>query len=234
MNRSCADRIALIGFNVYPADAAHELRTPLAVIQAQIEVLLRGREPLSAKTKTGLVSMLEETKSLTDMTRDLLLVARQNGAVPSKSLEAILLAALVVEVVESLSLMIHERDMHVTVEERSDLVVSADREGLRRIFMNVIVNALKYTPAHGQVRIAFQEDGSRVCVSVKDTGQGISKEHLPHVFERFYKADNARQSTGTGLGLSIVKELVESYGGSISIQSQIGRGTAVIMKFKRA
>jgi signal transduction histidine kinase len=244
---ACALSYAFAGYTLKPitsimraqerfaADAAHEFRTPLAIIQTQIEVLLRGQEQISEKTKGTLVSVLDETKNLTDITKDLLLAARAEAGLRQQALEAVSLPEFVTEVVRDLQPVAAAKTVSVMTEKIPRISVFADKNGLRRIFINVIDNAVKYTPEGGHVAISFAGDGQRmVRVIVRDDGQGISKENLPHVFERFYKADNARQSAGGGLGLAIVKELVESYGGSVAMKSDLGSGTTVTLRLKKA
>jgi two-component system phosphate regulon sensor histidine kinase PhoR len=110
---------------------------------------------------------------------------------------------------------------------RDELVVRATEEGLDRIFVNLVGNAIKYTPAGGEVTVLPCGSGGEISVAVTDTGIGIPPEALPHLFEEFYRAPNARAAkiTGTGLGLAIVKELVDRYGGRIEVESRLGEGS---------
>jgi signal transduction histidine kinase len=111
--------------------------------------------------------------------------------------------------------------------------VSVDPEALRQIFTNLFDNALRHTPRGGRVRVLASPAGDDVIVRVSDTGTGISAEHLPRIFERFYRVDpgRSRQEGGTGLGLAIVKHLVEAHGGSVSAESELGRGTTILLTF---
>ena len=136
-------------------------------------------------------------------------------------------------VLQDLRFMAETCHVDLRVEQLPQADVRADRKGLRRAFINVIDNALKYTNEGGHILIsATRERPGMISIMVKDDGRGISKEALPHVFERFYKADEARHTTGSGLGLSIVKELIESYGGAVTIQSSLGRGTTFVIHLK--
>ena len=219
----------------FAADAAHELRTPLAVIQTQIEVFLRGQESLSTKTKHMLVSVLDETKNLTTITEDLLLLAREDAAVKQSALDSISVSEITTEAVQDVQALAQSRGIELKIGNESSIMVQGSRNGLKRIFINIIDNAVKYTDHNGYVLVTFEETNTDMAViRIKDDGRGISKTDLLHIFDRFYKADNARQSPGSGLGLSIVKQLVESYGGSVAIESEPDKGTTVTIRLKKA
>jgi signal transduction histidine kinase len=111
--------------------------------------------------------------------------------------------------------------------------VNSDPEALRQIFTNLFDNALRHTPAGGRIRVQAQRAGNALLIRVSDTGSGISPDHLPRIFERFYRVDpgRSRQEGGTGLGLAIVKHLVEAHGGRVEAESEIGRGTTILLYF---
>ena len=218
----------------FAADAAHELRTPLAVIQTQIEVFLRGQESLSTKTKRMLESVLDETKNLTTITEDLLVLAREDAAVKPSALDSISISDVAAEAIRDVQALAQSRGIELKIENESSITVHGNRSGLKRIFLNVIDNAVKYTNPGGHVLVTVEDTSpAMIAIQIKDNGQGISKTNLLHIFDRFYKADNARQSSGSGLGLSIVKQLVESYGGSVDIESEPNKGTTVTIRLKK-
>ena len=216
----------------FTADAAHELRTPLAVIQTQIEVLLRGQETLSTKTQQTLASVLDETKSLTTITEDLLVLAREDATTKPFAMDAVLISDVIAEAIRDVQAIAQSKDIELKFEHASSIKVRGNRNGLKRIFMNLLDNALKYTNPGGHVEVFVEKTSSNmIAISISDDGVGVSKTDLSHIFDRFYKADNARQSSGSGLGLSIVKQLVESYGGSVALESELHRGTTVTLRF---
>lgn len=124
----------------------------------------------------------------------------------------------------------------LTVDIPEDATLFADPDALRQILGNLVDNALRYTPAGGRVTIGLQHGSDGDALTVTDTGSGIGSDHLPRIFERFYRVDasRSREEGGTGLGLSIVRHLVESHGGEVSAESELGRGTTVRMWFPRA
>jgi heavy metal sensor kinase len=210
----------------FTADASHELRTPLTAIRTEVEVAL-ARAALPPEQQHLLGSVLEECDRLARLTDQLLTLAREDaGAAPPTRLP-VGLSALVCGVVEVMRPLAEARGLSMSVEAADGLTVCGDAGRLRQVLFNVVDNALKYTPEGGRivVRIAPQE-GSAV-VTVSDTGVGIAAEHLPRVFDRFYRVDKARsrEQGGTGLGLSISRSIVAAHGGRIDLDSAPGRGT---------
>src|SRR5262249_44307878 len=122
-------------------------------------------------------------------------------------------------------------DRHIVIHCSSDADVFADPVLFNRAVGNLIDNALRFTPDHGSIRISIRDIGGRVEISVRDTGSGIAEEHLPRVFDRFYRADASRSSAGTGLGLALVKSIADLHGGTATIQSRVGHGTTVTLTF---
>jgi heavy metal sensor kinase len=210
----------------FTADASHELRTPLTAIRTEAEVALA--RPLGEEDARQLLgSILEECGRLTRLTEQLLALAREDAGAARSAAEPVDLAALVREVAEVMRPLAEARGLKLA--DQTDGVVPARGEParLRQVFFNALDNAIKYTPAGGVVTVRAERRGPEVIVSVADTGEGISAEHLPRVFDRFYRVDKARsrEQGGTGLGLSIAKGIVESHGGRIELESKPGRGT---------
>lgn len=225
---------AMIAQEKFTADASHELRTPLAVMQTQIEVLLRSNETLSGKTRRVLSSILDETKGLVTITADLLTLARENRTAVQKTTETVSLSEVMAEVIEHVRVVAEEKNLEVTFQGESLMSIHGNKGEIKRIFLNLVDNAVRYTRFGGHIKIILEDKSPDMfTVSIKDDGIGISNEDLKCVFDRFYKADNARQSVGSGLGLSIVKQLVESLGGRIVLESELGKGTTITLHLKK-
>lgn len=210
----------------FSADAAHELRTPLAALRSEAEVTLRmDREP--AEYRRALESMLEEIEHMTRMTEKLLFLCREDsGAGPA--FESLRLDAIVRGVVDharaSVEAAGHEL---VLVDSPTSCVVHGDRDQLRRLLFNLIDNAVKYTPPGGTIQVALECHNGRAELSVEDNGVGIAPEHLPNLFNRFYRVDSARprQSSATGLGLAISLSIAKAHQGALDVASQPDQGT---------
>jgi signal transduction histidine kinase len=205
---------------IFVADASHELRTPLAVIRANAEFLQQG-QPDSEEA----AEILAETDRLTSLVDSLLALALGRGG-PSAERE-LDLGELVSASAQSMQPLATDRRVALDVEAAPGLEVRGNPDQLRQLVLILVDNALRYTPEGGRVRVdAHRNDGTAV-VAVTDNGIGIDRTALKHVFERFYRADDARNRTdgGAGLGLSIAEQLVSDHGGRISAESHPGRGS---------
>jgi heavy metal sensor kinase len=214
----------------FTADASHEIRTPLTAIRTETEVALR--KPLSASDCQALLgSVLEECDRLTRLTDQLLTLARQDAGVTRSALENVDLALLVKDVTETLRPLAENKGLHLVFHADEPAKVSGDNLGLRQVFFNVLDNAIKYTPSGGSITVQMKHSDGQAIVTIKDTGIGIPPEHLPHVFDRFYRVDKARSRAegGTGLGLSIARGTVSAHGGRIELTSAPGQGTTCII-----
>ncbi len=222
---------ALDAQTAFGADASHELRTPLAVMQTGIEVLLRSKEPLSKKTESVLRSNLEEIQSMSHMSEQLLALSR--GQEPlEQSFEDVDLKAVVMTTIEKFGHIASEKSIKLTPGALEPARVRGSVLELERMLQNLIANAIAYTPKGGSVAISLFKDKNAAIISVVDTGIGIAEKDIPHLFERFYKADSARtdSGSGSGLGLSIVKQIVNGHKGTIAVESAVGKGTKVIVR----
>ena len=211
--------------------AAHELRTPLTIMQGNLEVaLLKART--SEEYREAIINNLEQVGRLIALKRSLLTLATFSGDKPPVHLAPLALEPLIRDVVAELTLLFDERRITLSFEAQSVPPVQGDSQWLKQALINLLDNALRYTPSGGAVTVHLQPEGERVAVSVEDTGYGIEPEHLPHLFERFYRTDRARakDSGGTGLGLPIVKEIAEAHGGSISATSQVDKGSIFTLR----
>lgn len=211
----------------FSENASHELRTPLAVMKSEAEVLLRNPNPTKELVRAMLISSVEEIDRMTTMTEDLLFLARsENGAHSLR--EKIDISELAKKSVEKIQSIAEGKGIRCIVSAGMPLFVEGNKAAGERILMNVLQNAVRYTPRNGTVSVTVEKEGSRAVLTIADTGSGIEEKDLPHIFERFYKGEMAQ---GTGLGLSIVKELVEQYNGTVSVASIQGEGTTVVIKF---
>ncbi|MGQ0636223.1 MAG: heavy metal sensor histidine kinase [Planctomycetaceae bacterium] len=215
----------------FTADAAHELRTPLAVLRCQAEVALR-----TARTaddyRLALENQIEEIERLTRLAEELLLLSREEARLSPPAQETLRLDLLLHDVHDAMDVAAEARGVALVAENIAACSVRGDVDRLRRVFVNLIDNAINATDSGGQVKIRCRASGRRAEVEIRDTGVGIAAEHLPRVFQRFYRVDAARHSAtgGTGLGLAIARALVEAHGGTIEMESELGVGTRVTVK----
>lgn len=209
------------------ADVAHELRTPLAVLQANFEALQDDAAPATPET---LLPMHDEVLRMARLVSDLQeLSLAEAGRLPLHR-TPVEFARVVEQVIQALEPEAGARGVSLTADFAHDLPpLEADRDRLTQVLVNLISNALRHTGSGGSVRVAGRTQAGEVVVSVTDTGEGIHPEDLPHVFDRFYRADTSRSrhSGGAGLGLAICKGFVEAHGGRIWAESAPGRGTAM-------
>jgi two-component system, OmpR family, heavy metal sensor histidine kinase CusS len=212
----------------FTADAAHELRTPLAVIRSSAEVALR--EPRSPELdRRVLEEMVEESERLGRIVAQLLDLCREDHGLVTASHRVLALDALADEVLELMQIAAEEKGVRLSAEELSPARVRGDTDRLRQLLINVLDNAIKYTPSGGSVTVRSSAGPRRVLVEVIDTGAGIPAEHLQNVFERFFRLDESRSRgiDGTGLGLALCRSIAEAHRGRIWIESELGRGTKV-------
>lgn len=216
------------------AGIAHELRTPLSVIQGTLEgVLDHVLEATPERVATLHSQTLLLARLITDL-RDLSLA--QTGQL-QLNLQAIDAGPVVRETLEALAPLAEERGVALRADVARRLPrIDADPDRLRQIVQNLVENAVQYTPSGGEVRVTMQpDDAVGVRLAVSDTGVGVEEADLPHIFRHFYRADQsrARSSGGTGLGLAIVKSLVDAHGGRVTVQSTVGRGSTFTVTFPR-
>jgi signal transduction histidine kinase len=212
----------------YVSNVSHELRTPLAAIRAMAETLLEHGESDPALRDRYLPRIISQTERLARLASQLLDLAQIESGDLVSSFAPVPLASVVDEVVNTSAGEAAAKGIRLTTDIPDTLPpVCGDRDRLVQVFLNLVDNAIRHTPSGGGVKVAAHRQGDRLAVSMTDTGQGIASEHLPHIFERFYRVDPARtrQSGGTGLGLSIVRQIVEAHGGTIEVTSAVNEGT---------
>jgi signal transduction histidine kinase len=216
----------------FVANASHELRTPLTVIKLRAEALRDGALEDQEVAGRFLEEIESEIDRLVRMVNDLLDLSRMEAGLGPGKQAPVNLAAIVQDADETFKIRARRGKVYLKLELEPGLPpVLGFEDQLRRVFYNLLDNAIKYTPQHGQVELLLRRgpNPNRVRFLVRDTGPGIAPEHLSHVFERFYRADTTipRQGStrGSGLGLAIAKSIVESHGGEIGVSSQVGNGT---------
>ena len=215
----------------FTGDASHELRTPLTALKGQVEVALaRPREPDEYRAVLGVVN--EEVDRLIHLVGSLLTLARADAGEIPLAREPISLGDAVSGAVEQLEPLADQRGISLILEPGPETTIEADESLLLQLLLNLLDNAIKYTPATGTVQVSWAVKGESAFVTVSDSGIGIDAEHLPHVFERFYRVDKARSRSegGTGLGLAISRWIVEAHGGEIDVASTPGHGTSLTVR----
>jgi heavy metal sensor kinase len=217
----------------FTADASHELRAPMTLIHTAAQYSLR-RERSREELVDSMQKILRESQRTTALIDDLLLLARGDAGKEPTALTEMDAAPLLRDAAEQAVAMASPKDIAVTLQlESGVLPVRGNEAQLRRLLLILVDNALKYTPGGGRVTISGSADGSDVTISVADTGAGISPDDLPHVFERFWRADKvrSRESGGTGLGLTIAKQIADLHGAQLGVESEIGRGSTFSARF---
>jgi two-component system heavy metal sensor histidine kinase CusS len=211
----------------FSADLAHELRTPIAILRGEAESALT-KPRTSEQYREVIGSSLEEMQRLSSMIDNLLFLARAEttGSLKRESFDG---GAAIEKLREFYEAVAQEQGVELNSEGTGQIY--AEPVLFRRALINLITNALRFTPSGGRVTISLRHPNSTSEVAVADTGCGIAAQHVPNVFDRFFRGDAPRSSQGTGLGLSIVKSIMQIHNGSVSVQSDVGRGTVVTLRF---
>jgi signal transduction histidine kinase len=205
------------------ADVSHELRTPLTVIKGNVDLMRRMKK----LDEESLISIDQEAGRLTRLVGGLLLLAQAESGKLALSMQQVELDLLLTEVFQEMSILAGNR-IRVHLNEIDQVYVKGDRDRLKQVFINLVANAVQYTPQGGEVFLSLERIGEQARIICRDTGPGIPAEDLPHIFERFYRAEKSRtrgKTTGFGLGLSIANWIVERHGGRIEVESKEGKGT---------
>jgi heavy metal sensor kinase len=206
----------------FVADASHELRSPLTVIRGNLDLLRRNLN--KGERQESLRALEAETARMAKIVDDLLLLAEvDSGQLPLQ--EIVTLREILQGELERVRPLAGGRQF--VVHRLEDLVVRGDAQRLKRLIGNLVDNAIRYTPENGTITLSLFRDRDWACFEVSDTGMGITPEHLPHIFDRFYRVDTARSRSrgGAGLGLAIVKEIAEQHGGKATVTSEPGKGS---------
>ncbi|MEI6045665.1 MAG: ATP-binding protein [Chloroflexota bacterium] len=210
----------------FMADTSHELRSPLTVIRGNLNLLRRGLDKASAEE--AIAEAEEEAERLSLLVGDLLLLA-QTESERVVEYQPVQLDQLMLRVVRRAEQLVQaqQKNLEIKLESNQPALVMGDEMRLLQVINNLVENAARYTPDQGQIILRLEREPETALISVRDTGIGIPPEHLPRLFERFYRVDKARSRAlgGSGLGLAIVKYLTEAHGGQVRVESVVGKGT---------
>jgi heavy metal sensor kinase len=210
----------------FVADASHELRTPLAVLRGELENLAQDVE-LKPQTRETLGSSLEEVDRLTEIVEGLLALSRLDTGEAQTQRERFDLAALVATTADQMSLLAEDKHIKVVCASSEHVMIEGDQAKLKQVVVNLLDNAIKYTPNGGRIDLTIAQEAGEAVLDVADDGIGIPPEALPHVFKRFFRVDGSRSRDqgGAGLGLSIVKSICDAHGARVEVRSTPGRGS---------
>ena len=208
----------------FVADVSHELRSPLTAVRGNLDLLKRGAADDPTERAQMIEAMDSETARMSRLVSDLLLLARQDAGIPIAR-HPVELDTLLLEIYRQAQ--ITARGIKVTLGAEDQAIIVGDRDRLKQVLLNLVDNALKYTPQGGEVTLSLTKDDAWVKISVRDTGIGIAPDDIPNLFGRFYRVDKARSrdAGGTGLGLAIAKSVVDAHNGKITVESELGKGS---------
>jgi len=215
----------------FTGDAAHELRTPLTILKGQIDVTL-SRPRNSAEYERKLHELSAQVDRLIRLSNALLFLSHSDQNQISFERRRLNLRELLGVLIEQIQPLADEKKIQVITNFQSEIHVYGDNDHLIRLFMNLFENALKYTPSGGQITMTGTNDSDKLTIAIHNTGSGISQEHLPHLFERFYRLDSDRSSLtgGSGLGLAIAQDIARLHGGEIAARSEAGKGVTLSVR----
>lgn len=213
----------------FTADASHELRTPMTSLRGTIEVALRRTRSLE-DYREALQSSLEEVIRMQALVGDLLILARKDAHALQPRREPVSAEELIVEVIRELASAAEDRSVVFETGDIEPVVMSVDRDMIRRCFTNLVSNAVRHSPGGGRVTIQCTESDNEIVLGVQDEGEGVPESIRPYIFDRFYKADSARTAgEGVGLGLSLVKAMVEAHSGRVTVDDAPGGGALFLI-----
>ena len=217
---------AIVKERRFVADASHELRTPLAVLQAETSLALEKPRDQDAYRRS-LETVSQEVAYMADMVGKLLILARSDAGRELLNVQEVDVAGVLTELVQDVEALAQDRGLALHFGPMDSVIVNGDRVRLRQLFLNILDNALRYTPSGGTISGSVQRRDDRAVITIGDTGMGIAADHLPFIFDRFYRADRVRTDGegGTGLGLSIATSIAKMHGGTIEVESHVGEGT---------
>jgi heavy metal sensor kinase len=215
----------------FVADASHEMRTPLTILRGELENLIEDSR-LDAEIRERAASMFEEAARLSRIVEQLFMLSRLDAGEAQKEWSRFNLAALAKNTAEQMNLLAEDKHILITCGESKPVPVEGDPSRLKQVVVNLLDNAIKYTPEGGAIRMNVLAVNGHAILEVQDNGVGIPREALPHIFERFYRTDQVRSggSEGAGLGLSIVESICIAHGASVEAESTPGKGSCFRVK----
>ena len=210
----------------FVTDASHELRTPLTAIIGQIDVALSWPES-AENLRATLESVREQAQRLARLANDLLFLARADAPPVVHAVEPVDLSALLPAIVTQVEPLAAARRQTITLAPLPALMVQGNEDQLIRMLLNLLDNAIRYTPPGGRIVLGWARVNGMIRISINDTGPGIAPEHMPHVFDRFYRIDRGRSRAqgGSGLGLAIAQSIAHAHGGRITLESVVAQGS---------
>jgi heavy metal sensor kinase len=219
----------------FSTDVSHELRTPLTAIRGQLEVALFTAKS-EEQYRDAIVNALEDVERLSQTVRAMLLLSQAESGQLALQRSVIDLAPIVEDVVDQFQIPAEAEELSLVCDAQAACRIDADRIQVERMISNLLSNAVKYTPRGGSIHVSLRKTEKDVVFEIADTGVGIAPDHLPHIFDRFYRVpgSKAREKHGLGLGLSFVAWIVEVHGGKIEVDSQLGAGTRFTITFPAA
>lgn len=209
----------------FSADAAHELRTPLTIIRGELELVM-AQARTSADVDRAVSNALDEMTRLSGIVDSLITLSRMDSLWGKRSHSSVDLSALAAEAIDQMNLLAVEKQISLEGPTGPAVLVAGDRDRLKQVLVNLVDNAIKYTPAGGHVWVKVGSEADNAILAVEDTGIGITPDHQDKVFERFYRVSPDRGDSGAGLGLAIVKSIVHAHGGNVVLRSKPGLGSA--------
>jgi heavy metal sensor kinase len=219
----------------FVADASHELRTPLTILRGELENLVEDSR-LLAESRERIGSLLEEVERLSKIVERLFALSRLDAGEAQAEWLPFDLGEMVVTTTEQMSLLAEDKKISITCDPSPAVTVIGDRTRLKEVIVNLLDNAIKYTPDGGAVHLKVNTTNGHAVLEVADTGIGIPAEAVAHVFDRFFRVDQvrSREHGGAGLGLSIVKSICNAHGGEVEVESALGRGSRFRVKLPLA
>lgn len=218
----------------FVANVSHELRTPLTSIKSYTETLLDGAVENKEYTISFLKVINSESERMTRLVKDLLQLSKLDYDKMEWNMKRLDIRSILKDCAFKMEISARQKNQTITFEAEDNIPeINGDKDRIEQVFINIISNAIKYTPEDGSIHVSAKVKDENVEIKISDTGIGIPKDDLPRLFERFYRVDKARSRAmgGTGLGLSIAKNIVEAHKGTIRIESEYGKGTDVILNF---
>ncbi len=218
----------------FVANVSHELRTPLTVIQGYLESLLAQNLDETKSWRKIFTQMFQHSVRMASIIEDLLLLSiLETDDYPLQEKNKIPISKMLKKLVAGIKDINKDKKHHISLKANSKVLLDGAENELKSLFSNIIINAIKYTPAQGHIKIEWTQENNRAIFRVSDTGIGIAKKELPRITERFYRIDKgrSRDSGGTGLGLAIVKHILIRHQGKLLVESKLGKGSVFTVIF---
>ena len=212
----------------FVADASHELRTPLAIMRTDIDILRRSGI-LTPEIDMSLQSVLDEIKNLTSLSSQLLQLSSFEESSTSLHHTEEDISKTIQTTIKRLAPLASEKQIKFEFDQKN-FSIHANHKYIEHAITNVIMNAIKYTNPGDDIKVDVAKNNNNIILKISDHGPGIPKKDLPHIFDRFYKSDTSRNESGSGLGLSIVKAIITAHGGNVRAESELGKGTTIIIE----